>query len=198
MEAIFKYGFSCSEYPVIVSFEIHCSAEQQDQMANIILDVFGDMLVVDVPEGMLHSPASLLRKFLLKAKVLGSEEFDPDDEFDENRSSTTEKDDTNRKKKDRGPLSKKLQSLVYFKNRKFIGLEKSQKAFQFDNMCSLVERSALALTKSKSQFTHFNNSFVTRIYPNQIRVNSSNFDPIPFWTCGVSMAAINFQTYGRF
>lgn len=34
-----------------------------------------------------------------------------------------------------------------------------------------------------------------RVYPSGFRVNSSNFDPIGFWRCGVQMVALNWQTY---
>ena len=44
-EAILKYGFVASPYPIIISAEIHCSIGQQDLIAAIMMQVFGEKLV---------------------------------------------------------------------------------------------------------------------------------------------------------
>ena len=44
-EAILKYGFVASPYPIIISAEIHCSIAQQDLIAAIMMQVFGEKLV---------------------------------------------------------------------------------------------------------------------------------------------------------
>lgn len=47
-EAILKYGFVASRpspYPIIISAEIHCSIGQQDLIAGIMMQVFGEKLV---------------------------------------------------------------------------------------------------------------------------------------------------------
>ncbi|OJA11807.1 hypothetical protein AZE42_12676, partial [Rhizopogon vesiculosus] len=70
-EAIAKYAFVTSPYPVIISAEIHCSVPQQDIMVTIMHDVFGDALVSAPVEGrpkfeFLPSPEQLKRRVLLK------------------------------------------------------------------------------------------------------------------------------------
>ncbi len=35
-----------------------------------------------------------------------------------------------------------------------------------------------------------------RTYPKGARIDSSNYNPVPFWNHGIQMAAINFQTPG--
>lgn len=35
---------------------------------------------------------------------------------------------------------------------------------------------------------------LTRVYPRKLRIDSSNFDPQPFWDAGVQMVALNWQT----
>ncbi|KAG7447803.1 PLC-like phosphodiesterase [Guyanagaster necrorhizus] len=72
-EAIMKYGFVASPYPIIISAEVHCRLEQQDMIADIMLDVFGDALVQkrpDKPIRVLPSPEELKGKILLKTKNL--------------------------------------------------------------------------------------------------------------------------------
>ena len=35
---------------------------------------------------------------------------------------------------------------------------------------------------------------VVRVYPAGMRIDSSNFNPISVWSCGIQMAAMNYQT----
>ncbi|XP_041352677.1 1-phosphatidylinositol 4,5-bisphosphate phosphodiesterase beta-1-like [Gigantopelta aegis] len=75
IEAIALCAFKTSEYPLILSFENHCSPRQQAKMANYCKEIFGDMLLTstiedhplesDVP---LPSPDQLKRKLLVKNK----------------------------------------------------------------------------------------------------------------------------------
>jgi len=71
-EAIAKYAFVVSPYPVILSAEVHCSIPQQDMIASIMHEVFGDSLV-SAPEGrpkieVLPSPEDLKGRILLKVR----------------------------------------------------------------------------------------------------------------------------------
>lgn len=37
----------------------------------------------------------------------------------------------------------------------------------------------------------------SRVYPKGQRIDSSNYNPIPFWNSGGQMVALNYQTPGR-
>ncbi|KAG0700932.1 PLC-like phosphodiesterase [Suillus ampliporus] len=81
-EAIAKYAFVTSPYPVIISAEIHCSVPQQEMMVEIMRDVFQDVLVSAPVEGrpkveFLPSPEHLKGKVMLKAKNLYVSENEP-------------------------------------------------------------------------------------------------------------------------
>jgi hypothetical protein len=68
---IHEYAFRTSPFPVILSFENHCSVPQQVVMARIMLSVFGDRLVrapLADNEIQLPSPHDLRYKILVKAK----------------------------------------------------------------------------------------------------------------------------------
>lgn len=74
-QAIAKYAFVASPYPVIISAEVHCGLVQQDLVASIMRTVFGDTLVSAPPDGrpeiqQLPSPEDLRGRVLLKAKNL--------------------------------------------------------------------------------------------------------------------------------
>jgi len=36
-----------------------------------------------------------------------------------------------------------------------------------------------------------------RTYPAGMRIDSSNFNPIPMWACGIQLTALNYQTEGK-
>lgn len=40
------------------------------------------------------------------------------------------------------------------------------------------------------------NDKVIRVYPSPLKVTSSNYNPLPFWSTGIQMVALNFQTNG--
>jgi phosphatidylinositol phospholipase C, delta len=70
-KAIAKYAFVASPYPIILSAEIHCNVAQQDLLAKIMHDVFGDALVSAPLDGrpkieVLPSPEDLRGRVMLK------------------------------------------------------------------------------------------------------------------------------------
>ncbi|KAF7439746.1 Phospholipase C [Pleurotus ostreatus] len=79
-DAINRYAFVASPYPVIISAEVHLGLESQDKMVQVLKECFGDRLVHDedlLQDGKpkkkidaLPSVESLKEKFLLKAKNL--------------------------------------------------------------------------------------------------------------------------------
>lgn len=38
---------------------------------------------------------------------------------------------------------------------------------------------------------------MSRIYPKGTRMDSSNYNPQPFWNVGCQMVALNYQTMGK-
>ncbi|XP_025105032.1 1-phosphatidylinositol 4,5-bisphosphate phosphodiesterase beta-4-like isoform X2 [Pomacea canaliculata] len=80
IQAIKETAFVTSEYPVILSFENHCSKFQQYKMAKYCEDILGDLLLKRPIEGHqlepgipLPSPNQLKRKILIKNKRLKPE-----------------------------------------------------------------------------------------------------------------------------
>ncbi|XP_028301914.1 1-phosphatidylinositol 4,5-bisphosphate phosphodiesterase eta-2 [Gouania willdenowi] len=47
------------------------------------------------------------------------------------------------------------------------------------------------------ELVRFNQRQLLRVYPSNFRVDSSNFNPQPYWNTGCHMVALNFQTEGR-
>ena len=105
--AIIKYAFIASPYPIIISAEIHCGVPQQEQLVEIMKDVFGDALVYAPVEGrpriaQLPSPGDLRGRVLLKTKNLylvaekaaagGSSQAEQDTVAESETTTTTESD----------------------------------------------------------------------------------------------------------
>ncbi|KAM9689135.1 1-phosphatidylinositol 4,5-bisphosphate phosphodiesterase eta-2 [Trichechus inunguis] len=53
------------------------------------------------------------------------------------------------------------------------------------------------LQQKPAQYLCFNQHQLSRIYPSSYRVDSSNYNPQPFWNAGCQMVALNYQTEGR-
>jgi hypothetical protein len=63
-------------------------------------------------------------------------------------------------------------------------------------MSSFSENAAERLAKKFAvQWVEFNRHQNSRIYPQGMRIESSNYNPQPFWNCGAQMVALNFQTH---
>ncbi|EGX52559.1 hypothetical protein AOL_s00007g547 [Orbilia oligospora ATCC 24927] len=71
VKTIGKYAFVASQYPVILSLEVHCGVEQQIIMAETLKIMLGDRLVIAplISNSMtLPSPQELKNKILIKVK----------------------------------------------------------------------------------------------------------------------------------
>ncbi|QDS75999.1 hypothetical protein FKW77_004564 [Venturia effusa] len=67
-----EYAFIASEYPLIISLEVHCNPTQQAAMAEIMKTVFGDKLIsepLDPTADVLPSPEELKGRILAKVKA---------------------------------------------------------------------------------------------------------------------------------
>ena len=59
---------------------------------------------------------------------------------------------------------------------------------EFYELCSFSESLALRLANSCSEeFVNHNKRFLSRIYPNGMRVDSSNYNPQDLWNCGCQL-----------
>ncbi|KLJ11133.1 phosphatidylinositol phospholipase C, gamma-1 [Blastomyces silverae] len=77
INVINRYAFQASEYPLILSLEVHCSPIQQLAMVEIMKETFGDKLVLrplltNCP--ILPSPDDLKHRILIKVKTADEEE----------------------------------------------------------------------------------------------------------------------------
>lgn len=74
LEAIEKFAFVASDYPLILCIENHCSHQQQEVLYQHLTRILGDKLYTEQPnqeDAYLPSPHVLRHRILLKGKKLG-------------------------------------------------------------------------------------------------------------------------------
>jgi Phosphatidylinositol-specific phospholipase C, X domain len=78
IDAIKSNAFAASQFPLILSLEVHCSTSQQDQMAEILVDILGDLLLKR-QLGTVPSPDALKGKIIIKGKAVPADEGEHND-----------------------------------------------------------------------------------------------------------------------
>ncbi|XP_071181783.1 inactive phospholipase C-like protein 2 [Mytilus edulis] len=205
IQTINEYAFNFSKFPVILSIENHCSIKQQKTMANYMTTIFGDKLycdIVDENATCLPPLESLVDKVLIKGKKLDLHtESDEGMVTDEDEGAESEKKKNNKSREGsikKHKLAKELSDLVnYCVSKRFKDFQMSQHSQKYWEMCSFSENTALKLAMAcPEEFVNHNKRFLSRIYPNGMRVDSSNYNPQDLWNCGCQMVALNYQTAG--
>ncbi|GME50351.1 C2 calcium-dependent membrane targeting [Neofusicoccum parvum] len=211
-ETIGKYAFVTSELPVIISFEIHTSQEQQEIMVEIIKETWKEFLVDHPPEDQLD-PAKLelppleklLRKILIKVKFAPPHkpgETTPPQEAEPASPSESEEDATAAAAaadQPKPPKSKICQALsrlgVYTWAIRFQSLSQPEANYPA-HIFSLSEGRLMEVHQHfPSELFQHNKKYMMRAYPKGTRVSSSNLDAPVFWRQGVQIVALNWQKW---
>ncbi|KAH8929263.1 PLC-like phosphodiesterase, partial [Atractiella rhizophila] len=258
--AIDKYAFVASPYPVILSIEVHCNMAQQDKLADIMKECFGEKLVhrsIDEREQdiqVLPSPEELKYRILVKAKNKfisppKAEEPEQEEVMSDPSSPTSDSssdsdfkrvvsgfyrrvrkaDAANAKLEEKGrrpsvptsptspsafvapPISptntskekgsKPVMSfalaalIVYTVGVKGRGFNKKE-YYAPTHVISIGERKLLKIVKeTKMDLISHTRNHVVRAYPAGRRFTSSNYVPVNFWSAGMQMVALNWQTF---
>uniref|UniRef100_A0A8C4Q6M3 Phosphoinositide phospholipase C n=1 Tax=Eptatretus burgeri TaxID=7764 RepID=A0A8C4Q6M3_EPTBU len=216
IQVVEKYAFKVSEYPVILSIENHCSLEQQRVMAHHMKSILKNKLLtepVQSGESEQPSPEQLKGKVLIKGKKLirvkqpavdvgfrAAQNGEVGEVSDEDEAAEMEDEDVRCKVKNHGKerhqnLARELSDcIVYCRSVHFPGLSSPRHPWETS---SLSEGKANKLLKEGGrELVCHNRQFLMRVYPAARRTDSSNFDPMPYWSAGYQIVALNFQTPG--
>ena len=201
-DAIAKYAFATSDYPLILSIENHCSLEQQDLMADYMRDFLGDSLYTSPPDeskSALPSPEELKNKILVKAKRLPPGKTPEDEVEDEVDDGETDEVDEKRSKLAK-KISQKLSDCVnYIHAVHFPGFDNANES-KYYHMSSFGEKKTLGIletAETAKDFVKYNTRQISRIYPGAARQDSSNLKIIPPWNAGCQIVALNYQTQDK-
>lgn len=101
--------------------------------------------------------------------------------------------ESQRRKKERNArVAKEMSDLIiYFRSVPF-----KDKEWVYNEMSSFPETKAdkFFIQNYSQVCVKYHRNQVSRVYPKGQRLDSSNFNPIPFWNVGSQMIALNYQT----
>nr|AAZ23802.1 phospholipase C [Neurospora crassa] len=208
-EAIKDYGFATTDLPLIVSLEVHCSAEQQERMVDIMRQIWGDLLLPEPEEDAkyLPTPEELRGKILVKVKYAppnnegGSTGSTTPEELDNTAAAASGglSEEAGQPKQQAKKPSKVIWSLskmgIYTRGVSFKSLMQPE-ANMPTHIFSLSESGVMDVHKeSRSALFEHNKHYLMRAYPSGMRILSSNLDPAVFWRKGIQIVALNWQNW---
>jgi len=232
VEACRDYGFMITQFPVILSLEVHCHIEGQQAMAKILREILGAAnMLADQPNltGVLPAPEKLKGKVLLKGKMVAFTDAEEEEEeieeakkeeeieeaanpkgkkddkkkdgkkevkkeVKEEKKEVKEEDKKEKKKEEHEHTAKELSDLVTLSAVRFKGFDESARGKAWE-MSSFSENKIAKLEqKHPTGLVEYNSKQMSRIFPKGLRVDSSNYDPVPSWLCGCQIVALNYQT----
>lgn len=221
LEIIKEYAFDYSSYPVILSLENHCCKEQQFMMANMFVEVFGDMLATEdlCTNNTLPSPEKLKHKVILKGharskkksrvKIHGkklSRQHLPSEDYAGIKSpklrsySTVSQPEFQQDEKQQGgeedivqvPLDDVMSQLIVY--CRAVSYKRDDLSHNCTEMHSFGENAISVIgEKFPIDVLYLTRRKMVRTYPRGSRVDSSNYNPMNMWKLGVHMASVNIQ-----
>ncbi|XP_017161156.1 1-phosphatidylinositol 4,5-bisphosphate phosphodiesterase eta-2a isoform X1 [Poecilia reticulata] len=153
------------------------------------------------PSSTKRSSRSFIGSFSKRKKKLSklkkTSSYEDTDTDQESTSSASRAPPHHNKKKKTMKLSRALSDLVKYTCS--VGLYDIEAQANCSwQVSSLSETKAHQLMQQKAaSFIQFNQRQLSRIYPSSYRVDSSNFNPQPFWSTGCQLVALNYQSEGR-
>lgn len=216
LKTIKKYAFITSPLPLIISLEVRCSSQNQLKTRDILQEILGGSLITQAldEDAILPRPSQCMHKILLKVKKSSSHQEGNSDEISRNYSltsstTTSVSEDNGNSSSVKTPFSLKkkvkvsrvveeLSSFaIYIQGIKFKNFSLPESK-TYNHCLSLSEKSVNSMVKDPIKYNSLvkhNRKFLMRVYPSKMRLKSSNFIPIVFWSYGVQMVATNWQTY---
>jgi hypothetical protein len=199
-------NFHPDTFPIILSFENHCTIRFQEIMAEQLVRILGNSLYIPNEgslQGRLPSPMDLRGMVVVKGRRpkdldLDDAEDYEDDMSDDGAPSTiyaSEYHEAVAKKKVHHKMSPSLARLTLFHGNKFMSWEGSIQNLHH-HMHSFSENKVRSLARrtDRKVWSIYNQSHMSRTYPAGSRVDSSNYLPILPWSMGCQLVALNFQT----
>ncbi|XP_020205631.1 phosphoinositide phospholipase C 6 [Cajanus cajan] len=226
LKSIKEYAFVKSEYPVIITLEDHLTPFLQAKAAEMITQIFGDMLYYPQTDLVTEfpTPESVKGRILISTKppkeYLESKQFKDSDseresvdegsaspciigevEVDEklNGSDLEEEGLTTRDKKPDQPSAFEYKRLITIHAGKPKGPVRDHLNIAGDvKRLSLSEQELERASASYgSDIVRFTQKNIIRVYPRGTRVTSSNYRPHIGWMYGAQMVAFNMQGHGK-
>ncbi|OQV17418.1 1-phosphatidylinositol 4,5-bisphosphate phosphodiesterase delta-4 [Hypsibius exemplaris] len=215
------YGFKTSEYPLILSLENHCSAPQQQKMAHYLKEIFAERLFTatkaDTERLTLPSPEELRGCVFIVAKKLP--DGLPDDALEYAEGDVQSKTATGVLNGNKlgnvlqsinnlaqapvgllaaSKVAKELSDCVFVREVPFRGFVVAKDNGHSHAMDNIPEPKMRSLVQdSREEFIRHTQRHLVRVYPDGLRTDSSNMNPIPAMASGCQIVAFNYQNKSR-
>jgi len=219
LRSIKEHAFYASAYPVILTLEDHLTPDLQAKAAEMMKEIFMDMVYFPEAGGLKEfpSPEDLKYKIVISTKPpKGSLRKDKDSESDASGKASSDvsaddektEEETSEAKNEEDGFDQESSNLDFLTYSRLITIPSGnaknglKEALTIDN--GGVRRLSLREQKFKkatemygTEVIKFTQKNLLRIYPKATRVNSSNYRPYNGWMYGAQMVAFNMQGYGR-
>ncbi|PVG02480.1 PLC-like phosphodiesterase [Serendipita vermifera] len=206
------------DLPVFISLECHVPPEKQQEIVQIMTDVWEDKLLskrLDDVEGDKVSPNDLKGRIVMMvewypspgdsaAETMKLNQDDSSSSSDEDSDNSEVKEMEEYKaqhKKDKKKIIESLASLGIYANsiKPKEGWLTREIIHPLHVLINISESALLSLLKrgSSQQLIEHSHAHLRRCYPKGLRVNSVNMDPMPIWRCGTQVAGLNMQNWDK-
>ncbi|RKF54091.1 1-phosphatidylinositol 4,5-bisphosphate phosphodiesterase 1 [Golovinomyces cichoracearum] len=218
-KVIGQEAFKVSEYPIIVSLEVHADLEQQEIMLKIMKEEWGEMLVQSAisdcdPNERLPRLEELKKRILVKVKkgqqqttknkIIPITNEECGGSLSSKNSKKNKEDPLNHQhgdfasskpsKKKKVSICENLSKLGIYSHTEHFHSFEDASALKPAHIFSIGESKLIDIVKTQRQaLLAHNRDFILRTYPGAKRIGSSNPDPAFFWRQGVQIVAINWQ-----
>ncbi|KAF8525756.1 PLC-like phosphodiesterase [Hysterangium stoloniferum] len=187
------------DWPVMVSLECHVNISHQDEMVNIMREVWGGKLVDKEIDGFQGNKRAVTPKHL-KGKIMlmaTSQIRTADDSLEEDTAlSDASASKIPRKERNIGPSLAALG--VYGRSIKPHADWFKQLFEPFHVVFNLSEGAiGKLLPESLESLIQHSLTHLRRVYPQGTRVTSDNLSPLKHWRSGSQICALNWQRYDR-
>ncbi|KNA12043.1 hypothetical protein SOVF_129550 [Spinacia oleracea] len=227
LKSIKEYAFCASPYPVILTLEDHLNPTLQAKVAQMITEVYGDMIFYPESEILNYFPSPEELKYKVIISTKPPKEYLAGENGIKNEGSGSQKEQlpreeqlsiednkTNGDKVDDGSVDKEVcngdeasspeRPVEYKKMISIPGVKRGElkESLKIDpNKVSRLSWSeqllAKAATSHESDIIRYTQKNILRIFPKVTRIDSSNYEPILGWMHGAQMVAFNMQGHGK-
>eukprot|EP00037_Helgoeca_nana_P000698 m.23084 g.23084 ORF g.23084 m.23084 type:complete len:476 (-) comp10905_c0_seq1:90-1517(-) len=176
------FAFVTSQYPVIINLDLHVNDSGAEHMAEVAKEVFGDMLYVESEHAEFPSPQALQGRILLRTAIADAPPLEP----------------LIGVKK----IRRKEMEAAMGEPGKVAAMPPVSVSYAEKIMDTMLTRPPTSMGSAElearlSSFRRMSARHLVRVYPDGIRINSSNFCPWSMWFTGASLATLNWQVWDR-
>ncbi|CAG5094933.1 Oidioi.mRNA.OKI2018_I69.XSR.g13951.t1.cds [Oikopleura dioica] len=216
----FEEGKPYSKYPFILSLENHCKESNQKKMADYIKAAFGKRLITKPlgdDEEKMPSPLAMGARCFVKGKKLKEPKDDADsaDSRSEEHEYVEEEDESAeakhgaqngeqiqtdgiRSSKKKLKLHRDLSDITIYTVSRHLKPFGELAPDDYKYISSIKEgKGEVIMEEQGKDFIKHTSKELVRIYPNGSRIQSTNYDPLPFWAHGCQVVALNYQYDGE-